>query len=441
MKSRLLFTTLLLGSLAAFLTPGRLAAQREKPNHVHYTVIDLGTLGGPGTNSSAYDMNNAGWVAGSSNLTAGGPQHAFVWYGRGPLLDLGTLGGPNSEAGGPNLRGEAALISETAETDPNGEDFCGFGNHLQCLGAIWRNWKLTALSTLPGGNNAQAYGLNNLGEVVGFSETGVEDPTCSTLVPNQVLRYEAAIWEPDGKVRKLRPLRGDTVGFAFGINDSGQAVGTSGLCANTSLPPNAPAGTHAVLWEKDGSAIDLGNLGGTTNNIATSINNLGMVAGGSQLADGSFHPFLWTKGKLIQDLGSFPGAIATVAPCCNTLNDSGEVVGFSIDGMGNPHAFVGDKKGLTYLNDLIAKDSPWQLQFALAVNDAGEIVGSGLIGGESHAFLATPTTSEGDSESAASGQQAGSSEAGKVDLTEDARKQLQKLLRFRLPGAQLTEPQ
>jgi hypothetical protein len=36
---------------------------------------------GEGTNSSAFDMNNAGWVAGSSNLTLGGPQHAFLWYG------------------------------------------------------------------------------------------------------------------------------------------------------------------------------------------------------------------------------------------------------------------------------------------------------------------------------------------------------------------------
>ena len=50
-----------------------------------YTVTDLGTLGGAGTNSTAFEMNNAGWVAGSSNLTSGGPQHAFLWYGGGPL--------------------------------------------------------------------------------------------------------------------------------------------------------------------------------------------------------------------------------------------------------------------------------------------------------------------------------------------------------------------
>src|SRR5271156_2831010 len=103
------------------------ATEEPETGHARYSVVDLGTLGGPGTNSSAYDMNQWGWVAGSSNLTAGGPQHAFLWYGGGPLFDLGTLGGPNSEAGGPNASGEAALLSETTEADPYGEDFCGFG--------------------------------------------------------------------------------------------------------------------------------------------------------------------------------------------------------------------------------------------------------------------------------------------------------------------------
>ena len=121
-------------------------------------------------------------------------------------------------------RGGSAL--RAPETDPNGEDFCGFTSHLQCLGAIWRNRKMTALPTLPGGQNAQAYGLNDLGQVIGFSETGVKRPDCGTLMPFQVFRYEAALWEPTGKVRKLSPLPRDTVGFAFGINNLGQAVGT-----------------------------------------------------------------------------------------------------------------------------------------------------------------------------------------------------------------------
>jgi probable HAF family extracellular repeat protein len=388
MTPRLLLTSAALSVLAA-LTPMQLAAQGDKFEPIRYAVIDLGTLGGPGTNSSAFDMNNAGWVAGSGNLTPDGPQHAFLWFRRGPLIDLGTLGGPNSEAGGPNARGEAAILSETGKMDPHGEDFCGFGTHRQCLAAVWRDGTLTPLPTLPGGHNAQAYGINNLGQVIGFSENGVEDASCATLMPFQVFRYRAVVWEPDGTVRKLRRLPGDTVGFAFGINDHGQAVGTSGSCANTSLPPLSPNGAHAVLWERDGRAVDLGTLGGASN-IATSVNNRGDVVGTSQADDGTIHAFVWTKTTGMRDLGTFPGAVATVAPCCDTINNSRQVVGFWFDATGAPHPFLWQHGTMTDLNELISKDSPWHLLFAQAINDAGEIVGQGVIGGESHAFLAIP---------------------------------------------------
>ena len=42
------------------------------------------------------------------------------------------------------------------------------------------------------------------------------------------------------------------------------------------------------------------------------------------------------------------------------------------------------------LNTLIPKNSPWYLQNASSINDAGEIIGWGTINGEVHAFLATP---------------------------------------------------
>src|SRR5262249_39779271 len=148
-----------LAALTIAAVPYLLNAQYS-PKTAQYTVRDLGTFGGPGTVSFGYDMNSAGWVAGSANLEPGGPQHAFLWYGSGPLQDLGTLGGPNSEAGGPNSAGEAALLVETAQSDPQGEDFCGFGTHLQCVAAIWAGGKMSALPILSGGRNSQAYGLN-----------------------------------------------------------------------------------------------------------------------------------------------------------------------------------------------------------------------------------------------------------------------------------------
>src|ERR1039457_3444902 len=63
---------------------------------------------------------------------ANGPQHAFIWYGFGPLIDLGSLGGPSSCAdvpGGPNAFGEATITSDTPNPAYMDEDFCEDGTH------------------------------------------------------------------------------------------------------------------------------------------------------------------------------------------------------------------------------------------------------------------------------------------------------------------------
>jgi probable HAF family extracellular repeat protein len=403
MKSKILTRITGTALFAVLAMPAHVMGQQKqehKREHLpHYRVTDLSTLGG--TYSYAFGLNDAGQVAGGvcdPNQTGGAYQTAFLWTKQTGMQDLGTLGGfntvLNSAAGGPNARGEAALISETFMADQNGEDFCGFGTHRQCLAAIWKDGAMMALPSL-GGDNSQAYWVNNQGRVVGFAENRNEEAEGRCATAFQRFDFEAVIWEPNGDVRELPPLPGDTVGFAWGINDRGQAVGSSGLCANTSLPPLPPNGAHAVLWERDGSPTDLGNLGGTSN-VASSINNRGDVVGTSQSSkDGNIHAFLWTKktGKM-QDLGTFPGAIATIAPCCHTINNSGEVVGFSIDANFNTRALLWKDKALTDLNSLISKDSPWYLQAAESINDAGEIAGYGVIDGNVHAFQATPCDRE-----------------------------------------------
>jgi hypothetical protein len=66
----------------------------------------------------------------------------------------------------------------------------------------------------------------------------------------------------------------DTVSVAPWITDEGHAAEVAGISANTYLPPFA-AGAHAVLWEKDVSTHDLGNLGKLLN---TSVPGQGSVA-------------------------------------------------------------------------------------------------------------------------------------------------------------------
>src|ERR1700730_11578498 len=210
-----------------------------------YTVIDLGTLGG--TYSYGYGINNAGWVSGGAatpTQTDGVSQTAFLWSKERGMQDLRTLGGSSSEAGGPNASGESAIIFETSMMDPLNEDFRAFGTHKQCLGAIWKHGVMTALPTLKGGHNAAAYWLNNQGQVVGFSENGTLDSTCST--PSQKLRFKPVIWGRDSEILELPLLKGDTVGFAWRNNDNGHVVGSSGLCSIISLPPVNPTGEHGL---------------------------------------------------------------------------------------------------------------------------------------------------------------------------------------------------
>jgi probable HAF family extracellular repeat protein len=391
-------STLLAMPVAGFAQHG---PQQHSPYFPHYAVTDLGVLGS-GNSSAAYDMNQVGWIAGSSNLTPGGPQHALAWYGYGHLKDLGTLEGSacgscNSGADGPNLLGETAIGSEISKPDPDGEDFCAYGTHLQCRGVVSIGSRLVALANLPGGRNSNAFGINDLGQLVGFSENGVRDSTCATATPFQVFRFEAVKWEPNGQVVELNPLaqKGDTVAFAMGMNDLGQAVGSSGTCATQGLPPLNVNGLHAVLWESNGTPVYLGTLGNAANtasNNASSINNLGEVVGTSQFTDGTVHSFLWTRETGMQGLESLAGAFATVASCCRTINDRGDIVGFAFDSMGS-HAVVWIDKKIKDLNTLIPSNSPLYLLNADSINDSGEIAGQACVlpaCTEFHAFRATP---------------------------------------------------
>jgi len=352
----------------------------------HYIVTDLGTLGG--TFSIAFGINNGGRVIGGATVL-GGNEHPFLWYG-GQMTDLGTLGGPNGYASEANARDELAVVAETPLSDPFGEDFCGFGTPLICLGAVWRNGVMTQLPTL-GGNNGQGIGLNNRGQVVGVAENGTKDKSC--LSP-QVLDYEAVIWGPqEGEVHELVPLPGDTVGFAFGINDKGEVVGATGTCANTPLVP-LQAGPHAVLWE-NGVPTDLGNLGGKLVNVAAAINNQGQVVGSSDLPGDTADPaFLWTRATGMRNIGTVGMDKSALPAGVGGINNSGQVVGQSCSGYlgsGNCRAFLWQDNVMTDLNTLIPADSPLYLVFAFAINDAGEIVGLGVTGtGQLHAFLATP---------------------------------------------------
>jgi probable HAF family extracellular repeat protein len=453
MKSSTLMCITTVIVFAVLAMPVRLAAQDQQEHHkkqTHYAVKDLGTLGG--TFSLAGGLNDKGQVEGYATLPHDTATHAFLWR-NGVMTDLGTLGGPNSTAAfRPSEKREVGGYAETSSPDPNGEDFCGFGTHLICLAFVWHKGVMTPLPTL-GGNNGAAHGFNNRGQVVGFAENTTKDPTC---VAPQVLQFKPVVSEKDwdkDDVQELPTFPGDPDGDALAINDKGQAAGTSGNCAR----PNF----HALLWQRDEvesqnedardrwTVADLGNLGGTKNNVPLDINNESQVVGFSDLrGDTTNHAFLWTKEDGMQDLGTLPGDAFSVA---DGINDEGQVVGGSSDIHGNGRAFLWQNGVMTDLNTLIPVGSPLFLFEATGtINSRGQIAGFAVqkSTGQVHAFLATPCDEEqADNEGCENGAEGTTAVRGaisqrlRVVLPENVRKLLQQRLRFGRFGDGLMKPQ
>src|SRR5215472_3829708 len=301
-----------------------------------YVVHDLGALPGGGF-SLPGTLNDAGVVAGFS-VASDGLQHPVLWVG-GHLVDLNHSGdrGLNTQAFGINSLGRVSIQTETSAYDPNGEDFCLYGTGRECVAAAWQGGRFISLPTL-GGNNSTVGNVNSFGQIAGVAETAVPDPSCVSKLPNQKLRYQAVIWGPDLRSVKPLPLLGnDTVSVALWVNDKGQAVGASGKCSDTQ-PPAPAYGSHAVLWEADGTPVDVGNLGSSAMNAGIGINNLGEVVGATSLRDDSTISngsvgFLWTRQHGMKNLGTLPPG--DVASAALAINDAGEIVGVSTDPAGN----------------------------------------------------------------------------------------------------------
>jgi probable HAF family extracellular repeat protein len=372
-------------------------------------------------------MNNKGEVDGISTLPGDQNTHAFLWRD-GVMIDLGTLGGPNSNGDtgsqfGPNASSEVVGFAETSIPDPLGEDFCFLGHPLTCLPFIWRNGVLSPLPTL-GGFNGFASGINNRGQVVGTAENMTPEPNCF----NQLQKTKPVIWEK-GEIHELPTFPGDTDGVGVAINDLGQAIGTSGGCQSG---PNFAL--HGLLWEK-GGLTDLGNLGGHTFTFPEDINNQGQIVGSSDLPGDSFpgHAFLWTKESGIQNLGTLPGDVSSLA---KGINDKGQVVGQSTDANGNSRAFLWQNGTMIDLNTLVPGGGSTFFMFeAFAINPRGQFVAVAFDAntGDCCAFLATPSNGESGNGNSISVGQDSSLGRSQVALPENIRKLLQRGMRFGQP--------
>ena len=373
MKFRILTCATLIALLALLALPTRCLAKEQKLPH--YTVIDLGTLGG--TFSVAFGINNRGAVVGDSTLSGDTILRGFFWQ-KGSMTDLGTLGGLNSSAESAfSDLNQIGGASETSALDPNAEDFCAFGTDLTCHPFLWQKGVQTALPTL-GGTNGLVTQVNNLGVAVGNAETATVDNDC--LAP-QVLDWKPVFWY-QGKVHELPTLDGDTVGTALVVNDLGLMAGAT----RQSCAVHAP---HPVLWQY-GKIVKLGSLGGARGSVGE-INNWGQIVGWSDLAgDTTSHAYLWQQFTGMIDLGTLPGDVSSSG---YGINDLGRIVGSSCDSDGNCRAVLWQGSAMTDLNTLIPPDSTlYLLEATGGINNLGQIAGYAYdtVSGEIHPFLLNP---------------------------------------------------
>jgi probable HAF family extracellular repeat protein len=325
-------------------------------------------------------------------------------------LPLGTLGGKNSSINwnGINDPGDAVGMSETSVPDPNGEDVCLFGTHLTCLPFFWRNGHMHALPTL-GGNNGQASAVNNSGQVAGYAENGTADSTCPPGTENFMV--DLPVMWTKGNAQPLPTIGTDKDGVAFGINNQGQVVGYSGTCiaANyavlwendtaTPLPDfgnpgaiafainghnqivgqavNSEGTTLAALWENN-TVKSLGTLlPGDVASFATSINNRGQVVGSSFDSSSSWsHGLLWQNGRMYDLNTLFPASSNLYVISASNINESGQIAGMAVEMAGQNagnvvHAFLATPVDEN-LGKTVAEVVPTHPEITLPVANVGK---------------------------------------------------------------------
>ncbi len=313
-----------------------------------YTITDLGVPTGWNI-MAASGISSDGRVVGSGGDTDTGLSLPFVWTA-GTGLPVSPVNSQFAFGAGVNAAG-VVVGSE-------------FSDSYVLRAFINGGSGATYIPTLPGGANNAAAAINNSGTVVGYSEaTGAGSNGMAFSYSGDVLTA-------------LGTLPGGSTSQANAINSSGHIVGQSDSADSSSMQP--------VLWT--GSTVTpLRVPSGYQSGSATAISDAEQVAGTLDNGSGGSMAFLWAAGNmtLLGALTSGPDSQAY------GVNSAGSVVG-TADGV----AFLYSDSAMYDLNTLLDPSSTgWQLNEAMAINDRGQIVGTGLHDGLQRAFLLSPLSS------------------------------------------------
>jgi probable HAF family extracellular repeat protein len=265
-------------------------------------------------------------------------------------------------------------------------------------------YQITRLPTSQGANSV-ALGINNHGEVVGYSFLGEDyqaflysyadrsltdvgsfggkiNAACAINDAGQVTGYsqddsgdlKAFVFSRNQPIASLGMSKNAAMSEAFGINNTGAVVG------------DIQSGTqnHRPALFSNGSVQDLG-LGGSNQpdalETAYAINDGGQIVGRHSAGPNAFHAFSFLNGNTT-DFSTLGGANGEAL----AINKHGLVVGDSNTADGPAHAFVFDHSQLKDLGTLPGYDSA---SYARGINSSGDIVGESDSADQKRAFLAT----------------------------------------------------
>ncbi|MGH8045646.1 MAG: hypothetical protein ACREKL_00240 [Chthoniobacterales bacterium] len=162
--------------------------------------------------------------------------------------------------------------------------------------------------------------------------------------------------------------------FCYDMDNSGRILGSSFYYDYLD-----DISSFSSYFYARGSSMAVTGLGGDT--LAYAFNAAGQIVGYSEVDNDSPARAFLQLGGTVTDLGTLPGATDSSA---HGINDAGTIVGDS----GN-RAFSYDG-AMHDLNDTLPAGSGWTLTSTVAINNAGQIAGTGKIGGNDHAFLLNP---------------------------------------------------